>query len=216
MYILGLTGSIGMGKTTAARAFKKLGIPVYDADETIHKIMTENIAVVAEIKNIFPEAVKNNRIDRNILGSIVFADSDALKELETILHPRARLLQYKFMRCAAKNGQNVIVLDIPLLFETKGDQFCDAVIVVSAPSFIQRSRVFARSNMTDKKFIEICKRQLSDKEKRKRANYIIPTGLGKSVSLAYIRMIIQDVKTKSGCKWLPGKGVYIETNSTRY
>ena len=120
------------------------------------------------------------------------------------------------MRCAAKNGQNVIVLDIPLLFETKGDQFCDAVIVVSAPSFIQRSRVFERSNMTDKKFIEICKRQLSDKEKRKRANYIIPTGLGKSVSLAYIKMIIQDVKTKSGCKWLPGKGVYIETNSTRY
>jgi len=214
VYILGLTGSTGMGKTTAARAFKKLGIPVYDADETIHNIMNEDSAVVAEIKNIFPEAIKNNRIDRNVLGSIVFADTRALKELETILHPRARLLQHKFMRCAAKNGQNVIVLDIPLLFETKGDQFCDAVIVVSAPSFIQRSRVFARSNMTKKKFIEICNRQLSDKEKRKRANYIIPTGLGKSVSLAYIKMIIQDVKTKRGTKWRPGKGVYIETNST--
>jgi dephospho-CoA kinase len=216
MYILGLTGSIGMGKTTAARAFKTLGIPVYDADTTIHKLMNENNAVVAEIKKIFPEAVKNNIIDRNILGSMVFGDMSILRELEKILHPRARVLQYKFMRCAAKNRQNMIVLDIPLLFETKGDQFCDAVIVVSAPSFVQRSRVLARANMTEKKFIEICNRQLSDKEKRIRANYIIPTGLGKSVSLTYIKKIIKDVKTKNGYKWLPRKGLYIETNSTRY
>ena len=214
MYILGLTGSIGMGKTTAARAFKNLGIPVYYADATIHRIMNENSTVVAAIKSIFPEAVKNNSIDRIILGSIVFENISALKELEKILHPCAKVLQYKFMRWAAKNRYNMIVLDVPLLYETKGDQFCDAVIVVSAPSFIQRSRVFARANMTEKKFIEICNRQLSDKEKRCKANYIIPTGLGKSVSLAYIKKIIQDVKTKNSRKWLPGRGIYVETNST--
>jgi len=214
VYILGLTGSIGMGKTTAARAFKNLGIPVYDADATIHRIMNENSTVVAAIKSLFPEAVKKNSIDRIILGSIVFKNISALKELENILHPCAKALQYKFMRCAAKNRCNMIVLDVPLLYETKGDQFCDAVIVVSAPSFIQRSRVFKRNNMTEKKFIEICNRQLSDKEKRFKANYIIPTGLGKGVSLAYIKKIIQDVKTKNSCKWLPGKGIYIETNST--
>ena len=103
----------------------------------------------------------------------------------------------------------MIVLDVPLLYETKGDQFCDAVIVVSAPNFIQRSRVFARDNMTEKKFIEICNRQLSDKEKRFKANYIIPTGLGKGVSLAYIKKIIQDVKTKNSCKWLPGNNLLV-------
>jgi dephospho-CoA kinase len=187
MRVIGLTGSIGMGKTTAAQLLKKLGLPVYDADAMIHRLLGPNGAAIPAISTRFPQAVHNGRVDRAALGAEVFANPSALRDLERILHPLARSHQRRFLAQHALAGRRRVVLDIPLLFETGGDKRCDQVLVVTAPAFLQRHRVMRRSGMTEAKLAGIMSRQMSDRAKRAKADVVIPSGLGKSYSLRILQ-----------------------------
>lgn len=190
MVILGLTGSIGMGKSTAAAMFRYLGVPVHDADATNHLLMAPGGPAFDQVISAFPEVLRDGRIDRQMLGKIVFADGRALKKLESILHPLIRAAEIRFLRSQRMLGRKLVVLDIPLLYETGGEKRCDIVAVVSAPGFVQRQRVLARQGMTDEKFSAILSKQMPDMEKRKRADYVIPTGLGRAVTFQYIQGIV--------------------------
>ena len=201
MFILGLTGSIGMGKTTAAKAFQQNGIVVYDADAVVHQLTGPKGKAVRLVKKAFPEAVTNNYVDRKALGSIVYSNKKALVHLESILHPLVQDMQLAFLRQCAKSRKKLVVLDIPLLYENSIDGFCDAVAVVTAPLYLQKIRVLGRPGMTPKRFNQIVKNQLSDSEKRKRANFIIQTGLGRNHSLLCIRNIIDIAQNCRGHCW---------------
>ncbi|MBO6770395.1 MULTISPECIES: dephospho-CoA kinase [unclassified Thalassospira] len=190
MVILGLTGSIGMGKSTAAAMFRYLGVPVHDADATNHLLMAPGGPAFDQVISAFPEVLRDGRIDRQMLGKIVFGDGRALKKLESILHPLIRAAEIRFLRSQRMLGRKLVVLDIPLLYETGGEKRCDIVAVVSAPGFVQRQRVLARQGMTDEKFSAILSKQMPDMEKRKRADYVIPTGLGRAVTFQYIQGIV--------------------------
>ncbi|WP_341365210.1 dephospho-CoA kinase [Thalassospira sp. SN3W] len=197
MVILGLTGSIGMGKSTAAGMFRYLGVPVHDADASVHHLMAPDGAAFEPIISAFPDVLQDGRIDRQILGPIVFADSDALKCLEAILHPLVRGEENRFLKQNRLAQRPLVVLDIPLLFETAGEKRCDQVAVVSAPEFIQRQRVMARSGMTEAKFSAILAKQMPDREKRRKADFIIPTGLGRAVTFAKIRTIVDQLENRT-------------------
>lgn len=203
MFILGLTGSIGMGKTTAAKAFRHFGVPTYDADAAVHQLTGPKGQAVEAVEAAFPGVVKGDAVDRMALGKKVFGDGDAIKQLEAILHPLVRQAQFHFLRQAAKRKEKIVVLDIPLLFETGGFEFCDAVAVVSAPAFLQRIRVLSRPGMTVEKFESILKKQMPDIEKCRRADFIIPTGLGRGLSLRCIGQIVKVSKELGGAKWPP-------------
>ncbi len=190
MIVLGLTGSIAMGKSTAADSFRRLGVPVHDADEAVHRLMGPGGAAVAPLAKEFPDALKQGAIDRATLRRIVLDDPKALKKLEAILHPLVRRSERAFLARARMRREPVVVLDIPLLYETGAEKRCDAVAVVSAPRFVQRGRLFARPGMTADWIAQIEARQVSDAEKRKRADFTIPTGLGKRPSLQAIRRIV--------------------------
>lgn len=190
MIIIGLTGSIGMGKSTVAKQFAALGAKICSADACVHKLMGRGGGAVAEIKKYFPEAVENNAVDRQVLGKIVFADKSKLVLLENILHPLVREMEDDFIFRQKKLGTKMLVLDIPLLFETNGHERVDFTVVVSAPAFIQRQRVMARKNMTTEKFERIIASQMQDHEKRNRADFIIPTGLGKSYSFRAVKELL--------------------------
>ena len=190
MIILGLTGSIAMGKSTAASNFRRLGVPVHDADAAVHRLMGPGGAAVAPLAKEFPDALKNGAIDRAVLRKQVLDDPKALKRLEAILHPLVRRSERAFMARARMRREKVVVLDIPLLYETGAEKRCDAVAVVSAPRFVQRGRLFARPGMTEAWIAQIEARQVPDAEKRKRADFIIPTGLGKRPSLQAIRRLV--------------------------
>lgn len=193
MKVLGLTGSIGMGKSTAAAMFRYLGVPVHDADATTHELMAPNGLAFDPIARAFPDVIVDGRIDRQALGKIAFSDPDVLKKLETILHPLIRAAENRFLANQRRLGRKLVVLDIPLLYETAGEKRCDHVSVVSAPWFIQRQRVLSRQGMTDAKFYAILSKQMPDIEKRKRADFIIPTGLGRAVTFQYIQGIINQL-----------------------
>ena len=193
MEILGLTGSIGMGKSTAAGMFRHLGVPVYDADATAHRLTTPSGAAFGDIAARFPDVISDGKIDRQLLGAQVFGQPSALKDLEGILHPLIRAARNEFLRNCQRNGFALVVLDIPLLFETGGQKQCDSVAVVSAPAFIQKQRVMKRPGMTAQKFAEILKKQMPDREKRRKADFIIPTGLGRAVTFNVIQSIISDL-----------------------
>jgi len=197
MVILGLTGSIGMGKSTAAGMFRYLGVPVHDADASVHRLMVPGGAAFDPIISVFPDVLKDGRIDRQMLGAIVFADSDALKRLEAVLHPLVRAEENRFLKLNRLAQRSLIVLDIPLLFETAGEKRCDHVAVVLAPKFVQRQRVMARSGMTDAKFSAILAKQMPDREKRRKADFIIPTGLGRAVTFATIRTIVDQLENRT-------------------
>jgi dephospho-CoA kinase len=197
MVILGLTGSIGMGKSTAAGMLRYLGVPVHDADASVHHLMAPDGAAFEPIISAFPDVLQDGRIERQILGPIVFADSDALKCLEAILHPLVRDDENRFLRQNRLAQRSLVVLDIPLLFETAGEKRCDQVAVVSAPEFIQRQRVMARSGMTEAKFSAILAKQMPDREKRRKADFIIPTGLGRAVTFATIRTIVDQLENRT-------------------
>jgi dephospho-CoA kinase len=190
MKILCLTGSVGMGKTTAARMLRRLGIPVHDADGEVHRLLGRGGAAVRAVDAAFPGVKSGKAIDRAALGKIVFADKAALKRLEGILHPLVRRAERRFLAEARRQHRRLVVLDIPLLFETKGERRCDGIIVVSAPRSIQRARVLARPGMTKERLAAIEARQLPDREKRRRADIVIETGLGKRHSLAALRRAI--------------------------
>ena len=194
MFVLGLTGSIGMGKSAAATIFRRHNIPVYDADFVVHELLGKNGTAVEPVADLFEGVVSCGQVDRKALGKQVFEDANALYNLEAILHPLVRGRQLKFLKSAANHRQPIVVLDIPLLFETGGEVNCHAVAVVSAPHYLQKIRVMARRGMTEEKFQGILARQMHDREKRRRANFVIPTGLGKRRSLQSIKSIIKVVK----------------------
>lgn len=198
MIILGLTGSIGMGKTTAANAFVRLGVPIFDADAAVHRLLAENGAAVAEVEAAFPGTVRNGVVDREALGRRVFGDADALRRLEGILHPKVRASRARFLRAAKARGERLAVFEIPLLFETGGDAECDFTCVVSAPLFVQASRVLRRPGMTPEKFAGVLTRQMPDAEKRRRADFIIPTGNGKRYALQRIACIVTMLRHHAG------------------
>ena len=205
MFILGLTGSIGMGKTSAASVFRRQKISVFDADEAVRQLLEKNGEAVEMVGEAFKEVVIDCQVNRNRLGEIVFGDAGALSTLEEIIHPLVRNKRIKFLRSEANRRQSLAVLDIPLLFETGEEINCDAVAVVTAPKFQQKIRVMRRGDMTETKFIGIIKRQMLDQEKRKRADFIIPTGLGKRISFQSIQKIIRLVMTVPGSHWPPGR-----------
>jgi dephospho-CoA kinase len=187
---LGLTGSIGMGKSEAARMFRRLGVPVFDSDATVHELMARGGAAVAAVDAAFPGVVKDGAVDRAALGGSVFGRPDDLRRLEEILHPMVRAARARFLRQAQARRERLVVFDVPLLYETGGEQNCDAVLVVTAPPFVQRARVLSRPGMTPEKFAAILRQQVPDREKRRRADFIAPTGMGKRVTLNAIRQAI--------------------------
>jgi dephospho-CoA kinase len=205
MLILGLTGSIGMGKSTAAGALRRLGVPVHDADAAIHRLIGKGGAAVAAVERAFPGTTRDGAVDRKRLGDIVFADPSARKNLEAILHPMARAGQIRFLMAAARRRAPVVVLDVPLLFETRGDRRCDAVLVVSAPRAIQEQRVMARPGMTREKLAGILKTQMPDAEKRRRADYVISTGLTRRDALRQIGAALADARRIPARHWRPGR-----------
>jgi dephospho-CoA kinase len=194
MVVLGLTGSVGMGKSTAARMLRRLRVPVHDADAEVHRLLGPGGRAVPAVDQAFPGARKGNRIDRAALGRQVFDDPAALKRLEAILHPRVRTAERQFLAACCRRRAPVAVLDIPLLFETAGESRCDGVIVVSAPPRLQRARVLRRPGMTEARFAAILAQQMPDAEKRRRAGWVVPTGLGQALTLRRLKAILREVR----------------------
>ena len=178
MQVLGLTGSIAMGKTSTAQALGRLGLPIHDADSCVHRLFDIGGHAVTPISDMFPMAVRNGAVDRVQLGACVFSKPNALKQLEGIVHPLVRAERDKFLETHRRRRAKLVVLDVPLLYETGGQNICNAVMVVSAPAFLQRRRALNRPDMTPEKFASILARQMPDHEKRKRADVVIMTGLG--------------------------------------
>ncbi|MBF0355437.1 MAG: dephospho-CoA kinase [Alphaproteobacteria bacterium] len=195
MFVLGLTGSIGMGKSTAAHMFRRLGCPVHDADGAVHRLMGPGGGAVQAIAKRFPGVLSaQGGIDRQKLGAQVFKDAGALSDLETILHPLVRREEEGFLTRARSRREKLAVLDIPLLFETGGEKRCHATALVTAPAFVQVARVLARPGMTLEKFCQIRKRQMPDAEKRGLADWILPTGLGKRFTFERIRALVRKLR----------------------
>jgi dephospho-CoA kinase len=174
MITLGLTGSIGMGKSTVAAMFEALGVPVFDADAAVHRLQGEGGRLVAAIEAMFPDTTGPKGVDRTLLGEAVLTDPRALKRLEALIHPAVGEERVAFL--AAHPDASLIVFDVPLLFETGGESRVDKVAVVSAPADVQRARVLARPGMTEARLDAILARQMPDAEKRARADFVIPTG----------------------------------------
>jgi dephospho-CoA kinase len=193
MITVGLTGSIGMGKSETARMFCALGVPVFDADAVVHDLQAKNGPAIAPIVAAFPGVVTDGELDRNKLGAMVFADPELKKKLEHIIHPMVAEKRVTFFKEAASQGAPFVVLDIPLLFETGGNTACDKVIVVSAPADVQRRRVLARPGMTPEKFDDILERQTPDADKRAGADYIIETDKGLDHARLAVERIIQEL-----------------------
>jgi dephospho-CoA kinase len=191
MKVLGLTGSIGMGKSTAAAMLRRLGVPVHDADATVHRLMGAGGAAVPRIEALFPGVTKNGAVDRPELGRRVFADPAALRRLEAILHPMVRDEERRFLARQRRRGVRLVVLDVPLLFETGGQRRCDKVAVVSAPAFLQAQRVLKRPGMTAARLAAVRAQQMPDAEKRRRADFVIPTGTGMAPALRRLRAIVR-------------------------
>jgi dephospho-CoA kinase len=199
MKVLGLTGSIGMGKTTAALLLRRLGVPVHDADAAVHRLLSKGGAAVPAVDAEFPGVVRKGAVDRKALGARVFGDAEAMRRLERILHPLVRQDSARFLKEARKRGARLAVLDVPLLFEVGRDRDCDATLVVSAPPFVQRARVLARPGMSERRFHEVLARQMPDAEKRRRADHVVPTGLGRRLTLRRLQRVLKDVQ-RSGAK----------------
>ena len=203
MFILGLTGSIGMGKTETARMFRRLGVPVYDADAAVHRLLGRGGAAVAAVEAAFPGVVQESAVDRKALGERVFGRPAALKKLESILHPMVGRMQRRFLSAAARRREPLVVLDVPLLFETNGEARTDAIAVVSAPGFVQRRRVLRRPGMSEEKLRSILRQQMPDAVKRARADYVIPAGQGRRLTFEHVARIVDELKHRRGHVWPP-------------
>jgi dephospho-CoA kinase len=193
MFTLGLTGSVGMGKSATARFFADEGVPVYDADAVVHRLYEGE--AVAPIEAAFPGTTATGKVDRGKLAARVLDDAAALKRLEAIVHPLVQASERRFLADAEARGAQVAVLDIPLLFETGGERRVDAVVVVSAPPEVQRERVLARPGMTVEKFAAILAKQMPDAEKRARADFVVDTSQGFEAARAQVRAILGAVAT---------------------
>ena len=201
MVILGLTGSIGMGKSTAGRMLQGLGVTLYDADAAVHRLFAKGGAAVAPVGEAFTGVIENGAVNRSLLGAAVFGDAPALTRLEAIVHPLVREAQLSFLRAAARRNVAMVVLDIPLLFETGGDRNCDATTLVSAPRYLQETRVLARPGMTRSRFEDILNRQMPDAEKRRRADFVVLTGLDKGRTLRQLLAVVETMSRRQGRNW---------------
>jgi dephospho-CoA kinase len=195
MFILGLTGSIGMGKTTTARLFAEEGVPVHDADAAVHKLYEGE--AVPLIEAAFPGTTEAGRVDREKLGQRVVGDAAAMKRLEAIVHPLVRQAEERFLAEAKARDAKVVVLDIPLLFETGGDTRVDATVVVTAPADVQRARVLERPGMSAEKLDALLAKQMPDAEKRRRADFIVDSGQGIEHARAQVRQILTRIANMS-------------------
>jgi dephospho-CoA kinase len=197
MIVVGLTGSIAMGKTETAKMFAALGVPVCDSDMVVHRLYEEGGAAVAPVARVFPDAVKNGRVDRARLAAALAADPAGFERLEAIVHPLVRAEQKLFLdRCRRENAQ-LAVLDIPLLFETGRDRDVDRIVVVSAPAEMQKARAMMRPGMTEEKLASLLARQMPDSEKRARAHFVVDSGHGRDHAFAQVRAIVAQLTTDS-------------------
>lgn len=194
MRVIGLTGGIGMGKSTAARSFRRAGVRVFDADAAVHELQARGGRAVAPIAAAFPDAVRSGAVDREALRRAVLGNPDGLRRLERIIHPLVREMQCRFLARARRDQQRLVVLDIPLLFETRGGREFDLILVVSAPARVQRRRVLARPGMTPERFAAILARQTPDAEKRRRADVVVRTGLSRHHADRAIRRVIRECR----------------------
>lgn len=204
MRILGLTGGIAMGKSAAARQLRRMGLPVHDADAAIHRLYAPRGKAFAAVAKRFPTAIVDDRVDRQKLGQLVFGKPDELKALERILHPLVRRETLAFLQRQARRRRKLAVLDIPLLFETGGEENCDYVVTLSAPGFLQRQRALRRPGMTPAKLDSIVARQTPDPEKRRRADCVVPSGLGFAVSLRHLKRAVRLAGAAPRRAWPPG------------
>jgi dephospho-CoA kinase len=189
--ILGLTGGVGMGKSTAAAMLRRMRVPVYDADAAVHRMMGKGGIAVAAVAAAFPGVVKDGAIDRAALGSRVFGDPGAMKRLEAIIHPLVRRDEDRFLAEMRRRRAKLVVMDVPLLFESGRDRRYDATIVVAAPEFLRRARVLARPGMTPARLAAIMAKQMPDIEKRRRADIVVPSGLGRAFTWRRLRHAIE-------------------------
>ncbi len=189
-----------MGKSTAAGMLRRLGVPVHDADAAVHRLIGKGGAAVPAIEAAFPGVVREGAVDRRALGARVFADSQAMARLERILHPLVRQDSARFLAAARRRKARIAVLDVPLLFETGRERDCDATLVVSAPAAVQRGRVLSRPGMTAERFAEVLARQMPDPDKRRRADFVVPTGLGRRLTLRRLSGVL-----KSMARGAPGR-----------
>ena len=197
MIVLGLTGSIAMGKSTASALFRREGVPVFCADQTVHWLLGPGGAAVATIEANFPGVVTTGAVDRVQLAAKVFADPHALKRLEAIVHPLVIDAQDRFLKAAARRGNPLAVLDIPLLFEAGLDRLCDRIAVVSAPASVQYQRLVRRRTLDAVRIKATLARQMPDALKRRRADFIIPSGQGRALTRRVIVDIIRTLKNNS-------------------
>jgi len=194
MIVVGLTGSIGMGKSTVAKMFADEGAPTFDSDAAVHALYAAGGAAIAPVEAAFPGVTRNGAIDRAALSAKVVGDADAIGRLEAIVHPLVRQAQASFLARHRAAGAPVVVLDIPLLFESTGAQVVDKIVVVSAPPDVQRERVLARPGMTQEKFEQLLARQIPDAEKRARADFVIDTGGSFEATRAQVRAVLDALR----------------------
>lgn len=185
-----------MGKTETAKMFARLGVPVYDADAAVHALYESGGAAVEPIGEAFPGCVKHGRVDRAALMAGLLGNAEAFAKLEAIVHPLVAAKQQDFIECAAAGGARLVVLDIPLLFETGAQSRMDAVVVVSAPEEVQRQRVLAREGMTPDKLNHILSRQVPDSEKRAKADFVVDTGQGLDHAYSQVRKIVEEIRAR--------------------
>ena len=193
----GLTGSIGMGKTETGKMFARLGVMVHDSDAAVHALYAQGGLAVALIAEAFPQAVREGKVDREILAQAVTGDDAAFEQLEAIIHPLVRDVQRDFLKAAAARGDDLVVLDIPLLFETGAEKDMDAVIVVSAPEEVQRKRVLARPGMSQEKLEAIQARQVPDAQKRAKADFVVETGEGLDHAFEQVKRIVETLRRRA-------------------
>ena len=198
MYLIGLTGSIGMGKTQTAALFEQEGVPRYDADAAVHALYEVGGAAVEHIGEMFPEAVRDGAVDRAVLGQIVLKDAAKLAALERAVHPLAGATQVDFLNAQIAAGETHVLLDIPLLFETGGHEFVDCVVVVSAPPEVQRARVLARPGMTEEKFEDILTKQVADSDKRGAADFIVDSSVSVADAHRQVKEILAELRDRKG------------------
>ena len=194
MMLVGLTGSIGMGKSETAKMFTAEGVPVYDADAAVHALYARGGAAVAPIGEAFPDAIKDGAVDRAALSKAVLDQPDEFKKLESIIHPLVAKVQLEWLAARRDEGAEIVVLDIPLLFETGGETRVDKVVVVSAPAEVQRARVLARPGMSEEKLDAILAKQVPDAEKCAKADYVVETSHGLDDARAQVKAIIANLR----------------------
>ena len=190
MLLVGLTGSIGMGKSKSAELFEAEGLPVYDADASVHALYEKGGAAVAPLSEHFPEAIKDGAVDRTILGKLVLHDGEMLQKLESIVHPLAGKMQKDFLETQEAAGKKAVILDIPLLLEKKAEGLVDVVVVVSTTPEVQKQRVLQRPGMTEEKFYSILSKQMPDAEKREKADFVVDSTISVADAHSQIRDII--------------------------